>query len=56
MSWDKLKSLTPFVQAVALQKATEAPFSGRFLQVVLPYGIPNNNSAHIVAGLVLTIE
>jgi peptide methionine sulfoxide reductase msrA/msrB len=33
MSWDKLGSLTPFVKAVALQKATEAPFSGRFLQV-----------------------
>lgn len=29
---DKLKSLSPFVQSVALQKATELPFSGRFLK------------------------
>ena len=36
MNWDKLESLTPFVQSVALQKATEHPFSGRFLQVSQP--------------------
>lgn len=29
---DKLNSLTPFTRSVALQKATEAPFSGRFIQ------------------------
>ncbi|NBX84801.1 MAG: bifunctional methionine sulfoxide reductase B/A protein [Gammaproteobacteria bacterium] len=29
---DKIKSLTPFVNAVACQKATEHPFSGRFLK------------------------
>ena len=28
---DKLASLTPFCQQVALNKATEAPFSGRFI-------------------------
>lgn len=31
MDWDKLQSLTPFVKSVALSKATEHPFSGRFI-------------------------
>jgi len=30
---DKINSLTPFVLAVACQKATEHPFSGRFLKI-----------------------
>lgn len=30
---DKTKSLTPFVYAVVCDKETEAPFSGRFLQI-----------------------
>lgn len=29
---DKIQSLTPFVSSVALQKATEYPFTGRFLK------------------------
>ena len=30
---DKLESLTPFIRSVALNKATEAPFSGRFTHI-----------------------
>jgi peptide methionine sulfoxide reductase msrA/msrB len=38
---DKLASLTPFIQSVALQKATEPPFSGTFM---LP---PNNPGTYV---------
>lgn len=31
---DKLASLSPFIRAVACQKATEYPFTGRFLKVI----------------------
>jgi len=33
---DKINSLTPFIVSVACQKATEHPFSGRFLKVSSP--------------------
>jgi peptide methionine sulfoxide reductase msrA/msrB len=36
MDWDKLSSLTPFVRSVALDKATEKPFSGRFTNSLHP--------------------